>query len=110
MALLAPLGALGMGKTLAANFWPLKAPSSLSVNTWAWYLQLRASVSHLLSHLSSLWAPSGTCLALGLCPPPPTDLAWALPPNKGTLSSCALCPCLGLCVSWMREMPLSLPE
>lgn len=109
VALVAPVGTLGRGKTVAANFWPLKAPSSLSVNTWAWYLRLRASVNHLLSHSSSLWAPSGTCWALGPSPPLPTDLAWAPPPNKGTPSSCALCPVLGC--AWIGGgNALSLPS
>lgn len=102
-ALLGALGGTGDGKNFGHQF---LAPEGTE-QSQCQYLGLVPAAESIrqpppASSVSPV-GPSGPCLALGLCPPLPTDLAWALPPNKGTCSSCALCPCLALCVGWMGE-------
>lgn len=107
-ALLAPLGTLGTGRMLASYFWPLKALSSLLVNTWAWNLQLRAPVSRLLPHRSALWAsliPAWHWACAHLFPPTwPGHCPQIKELVPAVLGVCVL-PCCGL----DGGMPLSLP-
>lgn len=104
-ALLPPLWALGMGKTLATTFRPLQAPSSLN----AQYLTFLPVLGLVLATENILQPPSvssiisgplaGPQLNTGSVPASSTDLACALSPNKGTLSSAVICVlCLRLCV------------